>query len=89
MAELKEGQKIIFKHPRTNDIETGIIRKGRVHFIYMTDWSKRNSFVDCADILEWCDAASAFQAWALQMRKIGNFEWSHPENGPTVEADKI
>lgn len=88
MAELKRGQKIIFKLPKKEEINVGIVFDNHIIYVFMEANAQGTRWVPIEDIAEWCDAAAGFQAWALQMRRTGNFEWSQPENGPTVEPIK-
>lgn len=82
MAELNEGQKIIFRHPTLKELRVGIVIDKYVH--YLTTMGSQTS-IQCSIIQEWCDAEAAFKAWSLQEVRIGSFEWNE---GPTVEPIK-
>ena len=85
MAELKEGQQIIFKHPRTGALRQGVVKKHLVVFLY-TDLGRPEILnIQKESVTEWCDASEAWNALTQHKPKAGNFEWSHPENeGPAV-----
>ena len=67
---MKEGQQIIFKHP-----DHGIIYSG---FVTGLSVSYRQSSGKCLYplemIKEWVDAEAAFNAFALQNIRAGNFD---------------
>ena len=81
MAELKEGQQIIFKHPESGKILCGFV--GTLTVVYA--WGGNKGAMPKSHIKEWCDAEAAFNAWGLQQVRAGNFEWNE---GPTVEPIK-
>ncbi len=85
MAELKEGQQIIFKHPRTGALRQGVVKKHLIVFLY-TDLGRPEILnIQKESVTEWCDASEAWNALTQHKPKAGNFEWSHPENeGPAV-----
>ena len=66
---MKEGQQVIFKHP-----DDGIIYSG---FITEMSVSYRHSGGKCLypieRIKEWVDSEAAFNAYALQLIRSGNF----------------
>ena len=82
MAELTEGQQIIFRHPANGRIRAGS---------YSMEWvsycvSGLPTAVPFAEISEWCDASEAWNALTSQKVRAGNFEWNE---GPTVEPETI
>ena len=81
MAELKEGQQIIFVHPHDGAIHAGFATEMNVCFQHKYG----KATMPQRWIKAWCDAEAAFNAWKLQNARSGNFEWSQPEAGPTVE----
>ena len=85
MAELREGQQIIFKHPGTGALRQGVVKKHLVVFLY-TDLGRPEILnIQKESVTEWCDASEAWNALTQHKPKAGNFEWSHPENeGPAV-----
>ena len=89
MAELKEGQQIIFRHPSHGEIRVGVYSQRHHTVSYLTVYGEsaepEEHDIPSIAILEWCDAEAAFNAWGLQQVRAGNFEWAQPENGPTVE----
>ena len=82
MAELTRGQRILFKLPKKEEINVGIVFDNHVIYVFMEANAQGARWVPITDVVEWCDAEAAFNAWSLQQVRIGNFEWNE---GPTVE----
>ena len=80
MAELKEGQQIIFKR---KGLDSDAVRVG-VHYDGYVQYhvSGFSTVMPARDITEWCDAEAAWNALTLQQVRTGNFEWNE---GPNVE----
>ena len=79
MAELREGQQIIFKHPMNGRIYAGVVLFGYAHYGYNSGSNSEFEYqgkVPVKEIHEWCDAEAAFKAWALQVIRRANFEWN-------------
>lgn len=79
---MKEGQKIIFKHPLSKDVRIGVF-EGDNLVSYLPDYPVTGSNagikkITASSIQEWCDAESAWDALTLQNVRAGKF-------GPTVE----
>ncbi len=85
MAELKEGQQIIFKHPGTGAIRQGVVKGHLVVFLYTELGRPEILNIQKESVTEWCDTSEAWNALTLQQVRAGNFEWSE---GPTVEPIK-
>ena len=88
MAELINGQKVIFKHPHTGEILTGVAHgfTKKVLYCFTEPNSSGSRQIDISDIREWCDAEAAWNALTSQNIRAGNFEWNE---GPTVEPKTI
>ena len=86
MAELKDGQQIIFKHPGDDQIRVGVYEQYADSVTYFVTFagSDEVSVGDTPAVLikEWCDAEAAWNALTLQEVRTGSFEWNE---GPTVE----
>ena len=86
MAELREGQQIIFKHPGTGALRQGVVKKHLIVFLY-TDLGRPEILnIQKESVTEWCDASEAWNALTSQKVRAGNFEWNE---GPTVEPETI
>lgn len=81
MAEVKEGQQIIFKHPESGEILCGFV--GVLTVMYL--WGVNNGAMPKSHIKEWCDASEAWNSLNSQKSRTGSFEWNE---GPTVEPIK-
>jgi hypothetical protein len=68
---MKEEQQIIFKHPALEEVRLGVIIGEYIH--YLTKEGVQTS-IQHSLICEWCDAEAAFNAFALQNIRAGNFE---------------
>jgi len=84
MAELTRGQKILFKLPKKEEINVGIVFDNHVIYVFMEANAQGTRWVPISDVTEWCDASEAWNA--LTSQKAGNFEWNE---GPTVEPETI
>ena len=66
MAELKEGQQIIFRHPGDAQIRLGVYDAYSDTVIYLTAYPGSDEVdmndIQAALIKEWCDAESAWAA---------------------------
>lgn len=84
MAELiSYGQDIVFRHPVSGKIHTGIGAEENVVFLDSENKTIGTRIVKKSRIKQWCDASEAWKA--LSSQKSGNFEWNE---GPTVEPIK-
>lgn len=82
MAELTRGQKILFKLPKKEEINVGIVFDNHVIYVFMEANAQGTRWVPIEDVTEWCDAEAAWNALTSQKVRVGNFEWNE---GPTVE----
>ena len=82
MAELTRGQKILFKLPKKEEINVGIVFDNHVIYVFMEANAQGTRWVPIEDVNEWCDAEAAWNALTLQQVRTGNFEWNE---GPNVE----
>ena len=82
MAELTRGQKILFKLPKKEEINVGIVFDNHVIYVFMEANAQGTRWVPISDVTEWCDASEAWNALTLQQVRTGNCEWSE---GPTAE----
>ena len=86
MAELiSYGQDIVFRHPVSGKIHTGIGAEENVVFLDSENKTIGTRIVKKSRIKQWCDAESVFKEWELRQVRAGNFEWNE---GPTVEPIK-
>jgi len=85
MAELKEQQKIVFKHPIAGYVGLGVYYNGIVFYLPENPLDGMQS-IPYSYIQEWCDASEAWNALTSQKARAGNFEWNE---GPTVEPETI
>jgi hypothetical protein len=82
---MKEGQQIIFKHPVSGQILTGLTVSNHVIYVFAENRSTGTAWVETNKITEWRDASEAWKALSLQNVRAGNFEWNE---GPKVEPIK-
>ena len=81
MAELiSYGQDIVFRHPVSGKIHTGIGAEENVVFLDSENKTIGTRIVKKSRIKQWCDASEAWKALSSLQVRAGNFEWSHPEN---------
>ena len=82
MAELGEGQQIIFKRKGQDrdSIRVGVHYDGYVQY-HISGFS---TVMPLEHVTEWCDASEAWNALTLQKSRAGNFEWNE---GPTIEPE--
>ena len=80
MAELTQHQRILFRHPKSGTIETGLVCGNLISYIAASPDMEGQRFINIFHITEWCDASEAWNALTSQKPIAGNFEWSHPEN---------
>ena len=85
MAELTRGQKILFKLPKKEEINVGIVFDNHVIYVFMEANAQGTRWVPISDVTEWCDASEAWNALSSLQVRAGNFEWNE---GPTVEPIK-
>ena len=86
MAELKEGQQIIFRHPGTHRITQGTVKGQQAIYLFADKFPPVILGIDKESIAEWCDASEAWNALTLQNVRAGTFEWNE---GLTVEPKTI
>ena len=73
MAELTRGQKILFKLPKKEEINVGIVFDNHVIYVFMEANAQGTRWVPIEDVNEWCDASEAWNALTLQQVRAGNF----------------
>ena len=69
MNEPKQGQQIIFRHPKSGKIWAGVVLFRMAYYGYDSGSNSEYEYhASCPveEIQEWCDAEDAFNAWGLQ-----------------------